>query len=87
VEVVKTIASRHDCTPGQVALAWILAQGEDVVPIPGTRRSRYLEENIAAAAVQLDPEDFTVLDSLQAAGERYVDMAAVSGDTPERIAQ
>jgi aryl-alcohol dehydrogenase-like predicted oxidoreductase len=84
VEVVKTIAARHGCTPGQVALAWVLGQGDDVVPIPGTRRRRYLEENVAAANVALDPEDVALLGSLQAAGERYVDMAAVRGDTPER---
>jgi aryl-alcohol dehydrogenase-like predicted oxidoreductase len=74
VEVVKTVASRHDCTPGVVALAWVLAQGDDVVPIPGTRRRRYLEENVAAASVTLDAEDFAMLDSLKAAGDRYVDI-------------
>jgi aryl-alcohol dehydrogenase-like predicted oxidoreductase len=87
VEVVKTVASRHECTPGQVALAWVLARGDDVVPIPGTRRRRYLEENMVALSVALDPEDFARLDSLEPAGERYADMAAVRGDTPERIAR
>jgi aryl-alcohol dehydrogenase-like predicted oxidoreductase len=85
VEVVRAVASRHDSTPGQVALAWVLAQGDDVVPIPGTRRRRYLEENVAAASVTLDAEDFEALGSLQAAGDRYVDRAAVQGDTPERV--
>jgi aryl-alcohol dehydrogenase-like predicted oxidoreductase len=87
VDVVKSVASRHGSTPGQVALAWVLAQGEDVVPIPGTRRRPYLEENVGATSLSLDPEDFDLLETLQAAGNRYVDLAAVQGDTPERIAQ
>jgi aryl-alcohol dehydrogenase-like predicted oxidoreductase len=87
VEKVKTVAARHECTPGQVALAWILARGDDVVPIPGTRRRRYLEENVAAISVALDADDRALLDSLEPAGERYVDMAAVQGDTPERMAR
>jgi aryl-alcohol dehydrogenase-like predicted oxidoreductase len=85
VEVVKSVASRHGCTPGQVALAWVLAQGDDVVPIPGTRRRRYLEENLAATSVTLAAGDFDLLDSFQAAGDRYVDVAAVQGDTPQRL--
>jgi aryl-alcohol dehydrogenase-like predicted oxidoreductase len=87
VDVVKSVASRHDCTPGQVALAWVLAQGDDVVPIPGTRRRRYLEQNVAGTSVSLDGEDIELLDTLQAAGNRYVDLAAVQGDTPERVAR
>jgi len=86
VEVVKRIAERHGCTPGQVALAWVLGRGDDVVPIPGTRRRRYLEENVAAARVQLDHEDEVILGSFRAAGARYVDMTAVVGDTPEAVA-
>jgi aryl-alcohol dehydrogenase-like predicted oxidoreductase len=85
VDVVKSVASRHGCSPGQVALAWVLAQGDDVVPIPGTRRRRYLEENLAATSVSLDGDDFDLLDTLQAAGNRYVDLAAVEGNTPERL--
>jgi aryl-alcohol dehydrogenase-like predicted oxidoreductase len=87
VDVVKSVASRHRCTPGQVALAWVLAQGDDVVPIPGTRRRRNLQENLAATSVSLDSEDLDLLDTLQAAGNRYVDLAAVAGDTPERVAR
>ncbi len=87
VDVVKSVASRHGCTPGQVALAWVLAQGDDVVPIPGTRRRRYLEENLASTSVSLDAEAFELLDTLQAAGNRSVDLAAVQGDTPETVAQ
>jgi aryl-alcohol dehydrogenase-like predicted oxidoreductase len=86
VDVVKSVASRHGCTPGQVALAWVLARGDDVVPIPGTRRRHYLEENVAATSVSLDAGDFDLLDTLEAAGNRYVDLAAVAGDTPERVA-
>jgi aryl-alcohol dehydrogenase-like predicted oxidoreductase len=84
VEVVKEVAARHGCTPGQVALAWVLARGADVVPIPGTRRRRYLEENVAAVGITLDPADLDRLDSLTPAGERYADMTAVRGDSPER---
>jgi aryl-alcohol dehydrogenase-like predicted oxidoreductase len=83
VEVVKEVAASHGCTPGQVALAWVLAQGKDVVPIPGTRRRRYLEENVAASDVTLDAGDLARLDSLEAAGDRYADMAAVRGDSME----
>ncbi len=85
VDLVKSVASRHGCTPGQVALAWVIAQGHDVIPIPGTRRRPYLEENVAAISVSLDAADFDLLDTLQAAGNRYVDLAAVQGDTPERV--
>lgn len=79
VEAVRAVAERHGVTPGQLALAWVLAQGDDVVPIPGTKRVRYLEENAAAAAVQLDRAD---LDDLEAAvpaavGERYPDMSSI----------
>jgi aryl-alcohol dehydrogenase-like predicted oxidoreductase len=83
VEIVKDVAARHGCTPGQVALAWVLARGEDVVPIPGTRRRRYLEENVAAAGVTLDAQDLDRLASLEPAGDRYADMAMVRGDTKE----
>jgi aryl-alcohol dehydrogenase-like predicted oxidoreductase len=83
VEIVKEVAARHGCTPGQVALAWVLAQGEDVVPIPGTRRRRYLEENVAGIDVTLDAEDLDRLGSLEPAGNRYADMAMVEGDTKE----
>jgi aryl-alcohol dehydrogenase-like predicted oxidoreductase len=73
VDVVKRIAERRAATPAQVALAWVLAQGKDVVPIPGTKRVRYLEENAGALNVQLEPEDFRELDALKSgvAGERY----------------
>ena len=68
-------------TAGQLAFAWVLAQGEDVVPIPGTKRVRYLEENVAAASVELTDDDLTALadavpiDAVQ--GERYPDMSCI----------
>jgi aryl-alcohol dehydrogenase-like predicted oxidoreductase len=83
VDAVKEVAARHDCTPGQVALAWVLAQGEDVVPIPGTRRRRYLEENVGAIEVTLDAQDLERLGSLKAVGDRYTDMASVRGESRE----
>ncbi|HWK29141.1 MAG TPA: aldo/keto reductase, partial [Solirubrobacter sp.] len=59
-------------TPAQVALAWLLAQDEHIVPIPGTKRRSRLEENVAATALELTPEDLAELDALPApAGERY----------------
>jgi aryl-alcohol dehydrogenase-like predicted oxidoreductase len=64
----------------------VLAQGDDVVPIPGTRRRRYLEENVAAYSVTLDADDLVSLDSLEPAGDRYADMAAVRGESKERPA-
>ena len=72
VDAVQAIARRRDATPGQVALAWVLAQGEHVVPIPGTKRIAYLEENAAAADLALTDEDLAELDALPApVGGRY----------------
>jgi aryl-alcohol dehydrogenase-like predicted oxidoreductase len=72
VEAVEAIAARHDATAAQVALAWTLAQGEHVVPIPGTRRRSRLDENAQAAALRLTAADLAVLDALPApAGRRY----------------
>jgi aryl-alcohol dehydrogenase-like predicted oxidoreductase len=84
VEVVKDIAAARGCTPGQVALAWLHAQGDDVVPIPGTKRRRYLEENVGALDVTLTPEDLTRLEGLQPAGDRHFDMGFFERDTPAR---
>ena len=73
--VVRQVGEKKGATPGQVALAWLLAKGQDVVPIPGTKRRRYLEENIAAAELVLDASDLSVLDDALApgrvAGPRY----------------
>ncbi|MFE9689986.1 aldo/keto reductase [Micromonospora sp. NPDC005806] len=74
-EAVREVAAEIGCTPAQAALAWLLAQGEDVLPIPGTKRVRYLEENAAAADVRLTPEQQARLrDAVPAgsvSGERY----------------
>jgi aryl-alcohol dehydrogenase-like predicted oxidoreductase len=72
VERVRAVAARHDATAAQVALAWLLAQGEHVVPIPGTKRRTRVEENAGAAALTLSAEDLAELDALPpAVGERY----------------
>ena len=84
VEVVKEVAEAHGCTPGQVALAWLSAQGDDVVPIPGTKRRTYLEENVAALDVALTEDDLARLDGLRPAGDRHADMGFVNRDTPAK---
>jgi aryl-alcohol dehydrogenase-like predicted oxidoreductase len=75
VDRVKELAQRKECTPAQLALAWLLAQGQDVVPIPGTKQRRYLEENVAALAVELTSSDLERIEEVApkgaAAGERY----------------
>lgn len=80
VRGVERVAAAKGCTPGQVALAWVLARGQDVVPIPGTKRSAYLEENLSALDVQLTPKDVGWLDEHvgQPAGDRYADMRTVN---------
>jgi aryl-alcohol dehydrogenase-like predicted oxidoreductase len=82
VAEVRAVADRHGATPAQVALAWVLAQGDDVAPIPGTRRRRYLDENLGALDVTLDAEDLVRLGALEAAGDRYADMSAINAETP-----
>jgi aryl-alcohol dehydrogenase-like predicted oxidoreductase len=81
VDAVTQVAENLDVTPAQVALAWVLARGYDVVPIPGTKRVRYLEDNVAAVDVVLDDEQLHTLDDAAppgaAAGDRYSDMSAV----------
>jgi aryl-alcohol dehydrogenase-like predicted oxidoreductase len=79
VEAVDKVATEVGATPGQVALAWLLAQGDDIVPIPGTKRMPYLEENVAADAVTLTPEQVARLDDIAAPrGDRYPDMSTVN---------
>jgi len=74
-QIVRDIATAKNAKPGQIALAWLLHKGEDVVPIPGTKRRKYLEENIAAAAITLSQADMQALDEALApekiAGPRY----------------
>jgi aryl-alcohol dehydrogenase-like predicted oxidoreductase len=81
VDRVREIADTKGCTPGQLALAWVLAQGEDVVPIPGTKRVEYLEENVDSLNVTLSPSDLAALDSAvprdAVAGSRYGDMGSI----------
>jgi len=73
VDVVKRVAVRHNATPAQIALAWVLAQGNDIAPIPGTKRVRYLEDNAGAVGVRLNAGDLSELNALEAnvAGARY----------------
>ncbi len=73
VAAIEAMAAERGCTPGQWALAWVLAQGEDIVPIPGTKRRAYLEENLGALALTLHPAELARIDALlpPAAGTRY----------------
>jgi aryl-alcohol dehydrogenase-like predicted oxidoreductase len=81
VAKVEQIADEEGCTPGQLALAWLLAQGDDVVPIPGTKRVRYLEENLGALDVALTGEDLRRIEDVApvgaTSGDRYADMSTV----------
>jgi aryl-alcohol dehydrogenase-like predicted oxidoreductase len=84
VDKVKELATQKGCTPGQLALAWVLAQGDDrlgVAPIPGTKRVKYLEENVGALDVELTGDDLTTLEQAvprdAVAGERYGDMSTI----------
>jgi aryl-alcohol dehydrogenase-like predicted oxidoreductase len=82
VERVEELAAEKDVTPGQLALAWVLARGDDIVPIPGTARIAHLEENVGALEVDLTADDLAELESVfpmgAAAGERYADMSSVN---------
>jgi aryl-alcohol dehydrogenase-like predicted oxidoreductase len=79
VERVEEIARRKKCTPAQLALAWLLDQGKDIVPIPGTKQRRYLEENVGALEVELSPSDLEQIEEVApkgvAVGERYNEAA------------
>jgi len=81
VAKIRELAEAKHATPGQLALAWVLAQGEDVVPIPGTKRVVYLEENVAAAGVQLGEDDLSALEQAvprdAVTGARYGDMSSI----------
>jgi aryl-alcohol dehydrogenase-like predicted oxidoreductase len=78
---VRALAESKGCTPGQLALAWVLAQGDDVAPIPGTKRTAYLEENLGALNVSLSDDDLAALTAAvprdAVAGDRYADMSSV----------
>jgi aryl-alcohol dehydrogenase-like predicted oxidoreductase len=75
VEKIKELAAVKGCTPGQLALAWVLAQGDDIVPIPGTKRAKYLDDNLGAVNVRLTADDLAQIDAILpagvAAGARY----------------
>jgi len=77
VDVVTELAARKSCTPAQIALAWLLAQGDDIVPIPGTRRPHHLQDNLGALSVHLENDDLTelnrALNIIPVAGERYTE--------------
>jgi aryl-alcohol dehydrogenase-like predicted oxidoreductase len=78
---VREIAAEKECTPGQLAIAWVLAQGDDVVPIPGTKRRTWLEQNADAVEVSLSAEDLARIDEAApvgaASGDRYPDMSSI----------
>jgi aryl-alcohol dehydrogenase-like predicted oxidoreductase len=82
VERVEELAAEKGCTAAQIALAWVLAQGEDIVPIPGTTRVKNLEENVAALDVELSDEELRDLEAVfpkgAAAGDRYADMSPIN---------
>ena len=82
VERVERIAAGKGCTAGQLAIAWVLAQGDDIVPLFGTRRLAYLEQNLAALDIVLDADDLRRLNDVAppaaVAGDRYMDMSAVN---------
>jgi aryl-alcohol dehydrogenase-like predicted oxidoreductase len=82
VERVKEIAAAKGCKPAQLALAWVLAQGRDIVPIPGTKRRAYLEENAKALEVELNTEDLARINEVArpeaVAGKRYPEAAMKS---------
>ncbi len=82
VERVKEIAGEKGVTPGQLAIAWLLAQGDDIVPIPGTKRRAYLEENVAAVDITLNQAELDRINEVApknvAAGDRYPDMSSVN---------
>ncbi len=91
VDAVRQMAADKGCTPGQLALAWVMAQGDDVVPIPGTKRRVYLEENVGACDITITDEDKKRLDEIApvgvAAGARYLASAALQtayGDSPPK---
>src|ERR1035437_10341193 len=88
VEGVRQLAEEKGCTPGQLALAWVMAQGDDVVPIPGTKRRSYLEENVAACNVVVDESDLRRLESVVppgvTAGARYPEPHAYGDSPPHR---
>jgi len=87
-DALRALGQRLNVTPAQLALAWVLAQGEDMVPIPGTKRRKYLEENLAAADIRLPAADLAAIAAAAprdaVAGTRYADMSFVDRDSAPR---
>jgi len=87
VAKVGEIARAKGCTPGQLALAWVLSRGDDVVPIPGTKRAKYLDDNLGAADVTLSADDLARIEAVfpsgAAAGSRYHPLGLQSIDRSE----
>ena len=89
VDAIGEIAKKKGCTPSQLTLAWLMAQGEDIIPIPGTKKVKYLEENLGALEVRLTEEEEgeirKVVDQAEVHGERYPEamMGRLFADTPE----
>ena len=86
VDRVRSMAEARGVTAGQLALAWVLSRGEDVVPIPGTKRRTYLRENVAALDLTLSDEDLAAIEEVfpagAASGDRYADMSSIGVTTP-----
>ena len=78
---MRDIAAIRGTSPSQIALAWVLAQGNDVVPIPGTKRRRYLAENLAALDVELSDDKLARLNTLQSSGSRVIIEAEIRRTT------
>jgi aryl-alcohol dehydrogenase-like predicted oxidoreductase len=83
VDVIRGIAEAHGATPGQIALAWVLSRGDDVIPIPGTKQVRYVEENVAAADLTLTDHDLATLDGIRVDAPRAVDPGWINRTTPQ----
>jgi aryl-alcohol dehydrogenase-like predicted oxidoreductase len=75
VKKIEVLAAAKGCTPSQLALAWVLDQGDDIVPIPGTKRVKYLDDNLASIKVRLAPEELSQIGAIlplgAASGDRY----------------
>lgn len=89
VDQISALAEKKGCTPGQLTLAWLMAQGEDIIPIPGTKKIKYLEENLKAVDVKLTEEENgeirKAVESAEVHGTRYPEAmsAALFADTPK----
>ncbi|KAJ4357494.1 uncharacterized protein N0V89_002070 [Didymosphaeria variabile] len=89
VQALQEVATKKDCTAGQLSLAWLLAQGPDIIPIPGTKKIKYLEENVSAINVQLTDNEVkhirAEIERVEVTGDRYPPafQSYSFGDTPE----